>query len=65
MLGEQAIDAGILAAVKKTENLARYLKTSFGLSKGDRAHELSVPPPLIPLRIVPGTEVRSCCRSVF
>jgi large subunit ribosomal protein L6e len=36
----QTRDLSIIAAVKKTENLAKYLKASFGLSKGDRPHEM-------------------------
>ncbi|CDZ98369.1 Histone acetyltransferase SAGA, TRRAP/TRA1 component, PI-3 kinase superfamily [Phaffia rhodozyma] len=37
---QKSIDAAIIASVKKTEHLAKYLKASFGLSKGDRPHAL-------------------------
>lgn len=36
----QSIDAAIIASVKKTENLAKYLKASFGLSRGQHAHAM-------------------------
>lgn len=38
---QKDIDASIIAAVKKVENLAKYLKASFGLSKGDLPHAMS------------------------
>jgi large subunit ribosomal protein L6e len=37
---QKAVDAPVLAAVKQVDNLAKYLKASWGLSKGDRFHEL-------------------------
>ncbi|WOO83863.1 60S ribosomal protein L6 [Vanrija pseudolonga] len=37
---QKSVDAPVLAAVKKVDNLAKYLKASWGLSKGDRFHEL-------------------------
>ena len=37
---QKAIDQSILAAVKQVDNLSKYLKASWGLSKGDRFHEL-------------------------
>ncbi|RSH77927.1 uncharacterized protein EHS24_003000 [Apiotrichum porosum] len=37
---QKAVDAPVLAAVKKVDNLSKYLKASWGLSKGDRFHEL-------------------------
>ncbi|KAL1406339.1 60S ribosomal protein L6 [Vanrija albida] len=37
---QKAVDASILAAVKKVDNLGKYLKASWGLSKSDRFHEL-------------------------
>ncbi|WVO13495.1 hypothetical protein L204_101115 [Cryptococcus depauperatus] len=37
---QKAVDAALLASIKKVENLAKYLKSSWGLSKGDRFHEL-------------------------
>lgn len=37
---QKDIDASIIAAVKKVENLGRYLKASFGLSKGDLPHAM-------------------------
>ncbi|KAJ7094669.1 ribosomal protein L6e-domain-containing protein [Mycena belliarum] len=37
---QKEIDKAILASVKKTENLAKYLKASWGLSKGQFPHQL-------------------------
>jgi len=37
---QKSVDAPVLEAVKKVDNLAKYLKASWGLSKGDRFHEL-------------------------
>ncbi|KAL7422779.1 60S ribosomal protein L6 [Cryptotrichosporon argae] len=37
---QKTVDAPVLAAVKKVDNLAKYLKASWGLSKSDRFHEL-------------------------
>lgn len=37
---QKAVDAAILAAVKKTEYLSKYLKASWGLSKGQFPHQL-------------------------
>ncbi|KAG6821624.1 hypothetical protein H0H93_000133 [Arthromyces matolae] len=40
---QKDVDRAVLAAVKKTENLSKYLKSSFGLSK-DLAIALPLPP---------------------
>ncbi|EJT46902.1 structural constituent of ribosome [Trichosporon asahii var. asahii CBS 2479] len=37
---QKNVDAPVLEAVKKVDNLAKYLKASWGLSNGDRFHEL-------------------------
>ncbi|KAF7321402.1 60S ribosomal protein [Mycena kentingensis (nom. inval.)] len=37
---QKAVDKAIIASAKKTENLVKYLGTSFGLSKGQFPHEL-------------------------
>ncbi|KAF9464461.1 ribosomal protein L6e-domain-containing protein [Collybia nuda] len=37
---QKEIDNAVIAAVKKTENLAKYLKASWGLSKGQYPHQL-------------------------
>ncbi|KAJ7068367.1 ribosomal protein L6e-domain-containing protein [Mycena amicta] len=37
---QKEVDKAVLAAVKKTENLAKYLKASWGLSKGQFPHQL-------------------------
>ncbi|TFK43447.1 ribosomal protein L6e-domain-containing protein [Crucibulum laeve] len=37
---QKEVDKAIIAAVKKTDNLAKYLKASWGLSKGQFAHQL-------------------------
>ena len=39
-LTTQAIDASLIASIKKVDNLSKYLKASWGLSRGDRFHEL-------------------------
>jgi large subunit ribosomal protein L6e len=40
ILTPQAIDASLLASIKKVDNLSKYLKATWGLSRGDRFHEL-------------------------
>jgi len=37
---QKTVDAAVIAAVKKTEYLAKYLKASWGLSKGQFPHQL-------------------------
>jgi len=37
---QKAIDNDVIAAVKGTENLAKYLKSTWGLSKGQFPHQL-------------------------
>ena len=37
---QKAIDNDLLSAIKKTENLSKYLKASWGLSKGQFPHQL-------------------------
>lgn len=37
---QKSVDAALLSAIKKVDNLSKYLKASWGLSKGDRFHEL-------------------------
>jgi len=37
---QKAIDNALLSAIKKTENLSKYLKASWGLSKGQFPHQL-------------------------
>lgn len=37
---QREVDKVVLAAVKKTEYLAKYLKASWGLSKGEYPHQL-------------------------
>ncbi|KAF9057649.1 60S ribosomal protein L6 [Panaeolus papilionaceus] len=37
---QKAVDATLLASIKKTENLSKYLKASWGLSKGQFPHQL-------------------------
>ncbi|KAF4575003.1 60S ribosomal protein L6-3 [Pleurotus pulmonarius] len=37
---QKEVDKAIIAAVKKSENLTKYLKASFGLSKGQYPHQL-------------------------
>ncbi len=36
----QSIDSALVSAIAKVDNLGRYLKSTWGLSKGDRIHEL-------------------------
>lgn len=38
---QKAVDAAVIAAVKSTENLSKYLKASWGLSKGQSPHQLA------------------------
>lgn len=37
---QKAIDQALIASIKKTENLGKYLKATWGLSKGQYAHQL-------------------------
>ncbi|KAI0774222.1 60S ribosomal protein L6 [Fomes fomentarius] len=37
---QKAVDAAVIAAVKKTEHLQKYIKATFGLSKGQFPHQL-------------------------
>ncbi|TYJ53405.1 hypothetical protein B9479_005952 [Cryptococcus floricola] len=37
---QKAVDAALIASIKKVDNLSKYLKSSWGLSRGDRFHEL-------------------------
>jgi large subunit ribosomal protein L6e len=37
---QKAVDKAIIASLKKTENLTKYLKASWGLSKGQFPHQL-------------------------
>jgi len=37
---QKAVDSALLASIKKTENLSKYLKASWGLSKGEFPHQL-------------------------
>ena len=37
---QREVDKVVLAAVKKTEYLVKYLNASFGLSKGEHPHKL-------------------------
>jgi len=37
---QKAVDKAVIAAVQKTENLAKYLRASWGLSKGQYPHQL-------------------------
>jgi len=38
---QKEVDKAVLASIKKTENLAKYLKASWGLSKGEYPHQLN------------------------
>ncbi|KAG8931335.1 hypothetical protein FRC02_002842 [Tulasnella sp. 418] len=38
---QKSVDAAVLGAVKKTEHLAKYLKASWGLSKGQYPHQIT------------------------
>ncbi|KAI9637429.1 structural constituent of ribosome [Dioszegia hungarica] len=37
---QKSVDAPLLSAIKKVDHLSKYLKATWGLSKGDRFHEL-------------------------
>ncbi|KAI0750738.1 ribosomal protein L6e-domain-containing protein [Daedaleopsis nitida] len=37
---QKSVDAAVIAAVKKTEHLQKYMKATFGLSKGQFPHQL-------------------------
>jgi len=37
---QKTIDKALIAEIQKTENLAKYLGSSFGLSKGQFPHQL-------------------------
>jgi len=37
---QKAVDNALLSAIKKTDNLSKYLKASWGLSKGQFPHQL-------------------------
>lgn len=38
---QKEVDKAIIESIKKTENLAKYLKASWGLSKGQFPHQLN------------------------
>ncbi|OJT04138.1 60S ribosomal protein L6 [Trametes pubescens] len=38
---QKSVDAAVIAAIKKTEYLQKYIKASFGLSKGQFPHQLA------------------------
>lgn len=38
---QKDVDKAVIEGIKKTENLARYLKASWGLSKGQYPHQLN------------------------
>ena len=38
---QKAVDGAVIAAIKKTEYLEKYIKATFGLSKGQFPHQLS------------------------
>ncbi|OCH92939.1 60S ribosomal protein L6 [Obba rivulosa] len=38
---QKAVDAAVVAAIKKTDALGKYLKATFGLSKGQFPHQLA------------------------
>ena len=38
---QKEVDAAVIAGIKKTENLAKYLKATFGLSKGQFPHQMT------------------------
>ncbi|KIP10729.1 hypothetical protein PHLGIDRAFT_84728 [Phlebiopsis gigantea 11061_1 CR5-6] len=38
---QKAVDSAVVAAVKKTEYLSKYLRATFGLSKGSFPHQLA------------------------
>jgi large subunit ribosomal protein L6e len=37
---QKEVDKAVIAAVQKQENLAKYLKATFGLSKGQFPHQM-------------------------
>jgi len=37
---QREVDSSLIAAIKKTDNLGKYLKSSWGLSKGQYPHEM-------------------------
>jgi large subunit ribosomal protein L6e len=37
---QRTIDNALLSSIKKTDNLSKYLKASWGLSKGQFPHQL-------------------------
>ena len=37
---QKAVDSAVIAAIKKTDNLQKYIKSTFGLSKGQFPHQL-------------------------
>ena len=37
---QKTIDGSVISAIKGTENLAKYLKSSWGLSKGQFPHQI-------------------------
>jgi large subunit ribosomal protein L6e len=37
---QRELDKAIISAIKKTENLEKYLKASWGLSKGQFPHQM-------------------------
>ncbi|KAG7553576.1 hypothetical protein FFLO_03008 [Filobasidium floriforme] len=37
---QKTVDAALLANIKKVDNLSKYLKSTFSLSRGDKVHEL-------------------------
>jgi large subunit ribosomal protein L6e len=37
---QKAVDSALLSAIKKTDNLSKYLKATWGLSKGQFPHQL-------------------------
>ncbi|KAF5344122.1 hypothetical protein D9758_008848 [Tetrapyrgos nigripes] len=38
---QKEIDSAIIAAIKKTDNLGKYLQSTFGLSKGQYPHQMA------------------------
>ena len=38
---QKAVDGAVIAAIKKTQYLEKYIKATFGLSKGQFPHQLS------------------------
>jgi large subunit ribosomal protein L6e len=37
---QKEVDKAVIAALKKTENLAKYLRASWGLSRGQYPHQM-------------------------